>query len=488
LGLCVDAAARNDDFRTDVEDNDCRTNVTRKAGANVRVGKERTLMRVSIVGLGKLGSPMAACFSSKGFTVVGCDVNEDYVNAVRDARPPVFEPDLAERFGAGKAYLSATTDLAAAVAATDVTFVVVPTPSETDGGFSLRFVLPAMETIGKALADKEDYHLVVLTSTVMPGATGGAVLGALEEASGKSCGDDFGLCYSPEFIALGSVIRDFLNPDFLLVGESDARAGELLADLYGRVCDNDAPVARMNFVNAELAKISVNTFVTTKIAFANMLARVCERLPGADVDAVTSALGMDSRIGSKYLRGAISYGGPCFPRDNIAFAALARALSAPAFVAEATDVSNRDGIDRLGSLVADHVPSGGSVAVLGLSYKPNTDVVDESPGVRLASQLAEEGLRVTVYDPAAMANAHRILGEAVEYAESAEAAITSSDVIVLATPWSEFLELESATFEREGQPRVLIDCWRIVTGSVSDATTYVPLGQGPARDAAIALD
>src|SRR5262249_32804959 len=197
------------------------------------------------------------------------------------------------------------------------------------------------EAIGRALRAKQRFHLVVLTSTVMPGTTGGPVRAALEEASGKRVGQDFGLCYGPEFIALGSVIRDFLNPDFVLIGESDLRSGAMLESLYKEVCENDPPVARMNLVNAEITKLSINSYVTTKISFANMLARICEKLPEADVDVVTAALGLDSRIGTKYLKGAVSYGGPCFPRDNRAFAALARQLDAPADLPEATDPFNR---------------------------------------------------------------------------------------------------------------------------------------------------
>jgi UDPglucose 6-dehydrogenase len=244
----------------------------------------------------------------------------------------------------------------------------------------------------------------------------------------------------------------------------------------------------MNFVNAELAKISVNTFVTTKIAFANMLARVCERLPGADVDAVTSALGMDSRIGSKYLRGSISYGGPCFPRDNLAFGSFARSLGAPAFVAEATDASNRDGTDRLAAFVAQQLPDGGTAGILGLSYKPGTDVAEEAAGVHLARALALDGIDVVVYDPAAMPNARRELGDAVRFAPSADEVIQSSDVVVLATAWNEFLDLEPSVFERDHQPRVLIDCWRIMPEAVCAATRYVALGQGPGTAAVIALD
>jgi UDPglucose 6-dehydrogenase len=313
----------------------------------------------------------------------------------------------------------------------------------------------------------------------MPGSTGGPLRQALEAASGKEVGDGFGLCYSPEFIALGSVIRDFLNPDFLLVGESDERAGQMLETLYGRVVETDAPVARMSFVNAELAKLSVNTFVTTKIAYANMLARICERLPGADVDVVTSAIGLDTRIGRKYLRGAISYGGPCFPRDNVALATLARELGAPAFVAEATDLANRDGIRRLADLVEDRLPENGVAAVLGLSYKPNTDVVEEAPGLLLAQTLSDDGVDVVVNDPAATENARVALGDAVAYAASPAEAIRPADVVIVTTPWEQFRTLGPDEVARDGRPRVVIDCWRVFDAEAfSSVADYVALGEG----------
>jgi UDPglucose 6-dehydrogenase len=437
-------------------------------------------LRISVIGLGKLGSPMAACFAAKGFTTIGVDLNESYVEAINEGRSPVYEPGLAEMLAEGRACLTATSDTVDAVTQTDATFLIVPTPSDDHGGFSVRFVLDACDAIGQAIRDKDGYHLVVLTSTVMPGATGGPVRQALEESSGKRAGVDFGLCYSPEFIALGSVLRDFLNPDFLLIGESDAKAGETLSGIYRKVVDNDPPIARLNFVNAELAKISVNTFVTTKIAFANMLARICERLPEASVDEVTSALGLDSRIGPKYLRGAISYGGPCFPRDNLALAALARSLGAPAFVAEATDAANRNGIDLLAQLVIERLPRDGTAAVLGLSYKPNTDVVEESPGLHLARTLAEQGVDVVAFDPAASANAERALaGSPVRFVDAAEDAIEESDVVVIATAWQEFAVIPPEAFDRDGDRRVVIDCWRMLAPEqLEGIATYVALGDG----------
>lgn len=434
---------------------------------------------LTVVGLGKLGSPMVACLASKGFDVIGVDVDEGKVAAIGEGRAPVFEPQLDELLSANRDRIDATTDLGDAVSRSDMTFIVVATPSDTEGGFSLKWVAPACETIGAALAEKDGFHTVVLTSTVMPGATEREVVPVLERASGKRCGVDFGVCYSPEFIALGSVIRDFLNPDFLLVGESDERAGAMLEGLYRKVVDTDAPVARMTFVNAELAKLSVNTFVTTKIAYANMLARMCERLPGADVDVVTDAIGLDTRIGRKYLRGAISYGGPCFPRDNVALATLARTLGAPAFVAEATDSANRDGIERLADLAEQHLPKGGTVAVLGLSYKPNTDVIDESPGLLLAGTLAARGVDVVAYDPAAGPNAERSLAGSARIAEDIDTAIAGADAVVIATAWDEFKQLRPEQLARDGRPRVVIDCWRILPrDEFEPAVDYVELGKG----------
>jgi UDPglucose 6-dehydrogenase len=444
---------------------------------------------ITVVGLGKLGSPMAACLAARGYTVIGVDVDDAKIAAINEGRAPVFETGLDEMLERSEGRLSATTDLEVAVRRSQLTFVVVATPSDDAGGFSLKWVLPACEAIGRAISSQDDFHTVVLTSTVMPGSTGGPVREALEEASGKRCGEDFGLCYSPEFIALGSVIRDFLNPDFLLVGESDERAGAALESVYRRAVDVEAPIARMNFVNAELAKLSVNTFVTTKIAYANMLARICERLPEADVDVVTDAIGLDTRIGKKYLRGTISYGGPCFPRDNVALATLARDIGAPAFVAEATDAANRDGIGRLADLVEERLSEGGTAAVLGLSYKPNTDVVDESPGLLLLAELAGRGVDAVGYDPAAMPNAARTLGGSARLCDSLADAVSAADVIVLATAWDEFKSIDRSLLERDGRRRVVVDCWRVLPAHQIEAVAeYVVLGKGSLRREALAQD
>jgi UDPglucose 6-dehydrogenase len=436
-------------------------------------------MKLSIIGLGKLGAPMAAVMAHKGHTVIGVDINPAYVQAIQERRPPVNEPQLADMIAANRERLTATLDYTEAVHASDITFIIVPTPSGPDGRFSVEYVLQAAEKIGAALRTKDAWHIVVLSSTVMPGSVEGSLLPALEEASGKKAGVDFGLCYNPEFIALGSVVRDMLNPDMILIGESDPRSGATLEELYTGVCESNPRIRRMNYVNAELTKLSVNTFVTTKISYANMLAQVCETLPGADVDVVTAAIGCDTRIGTKYLKGALGYGGPCFPRDNVAFSALARANGVPALLAEATDAMNRRQVPRIAEMILARLPEGGTAGLLGLSYKPYTEVIEESQGVAIAKQLLESGARVVVYDPAAMANASRQLSGNITYADSVVDCVRQSDVLTITTPWPEFGKLTPA--DLDNGPEFVIDCWRMLSAEAREAVSeYFTLGKSRA--------
>src|SRR3984957_8418170 len=397
------------------------------------------MMKASVIGLGKLGSPLAACLAARGVFVIGVDQDRRKVEAINQGQPPVHEPGLAEMLAQSEGRLTATADIEVAVRDTQITFIVGSTPSDPAGGFSLRYVEPVCQALGRALAKKSEYHLVCLTSTVMPGTTGGPVREMLEKASGKKMGVDFGLCYSPEFIALGSVIRDFLNPDMLLIGESDARAGDLLQALYAQVCENKPS-----------------------------LARICERLPGANVDVITSALGLDTRIGAKYLKGAVSYGGPCFPRDNLALVQLAQQLGVPPDLAQTVDRFNRLQGIWLADLVQHRLQQGthkrapGTVGILGLTYKAGTHVVEEAVGFLLTKELASRGVKVLAFDPAygkvsppaAIAN--------VSFAATAIECISQSDLVVLATSWPEFSAIPGGQWVRSGDPRTVIDCWRAV--------------------------
>jgi UDPglucose 6-dehydrogenase len=431
---------------------------------------------VAVIGLGKLGSPMAAAVAARGFSVIGVDLDSAKVEKLNRGEPPVPETMLAEYIRRGKNNLRATTSIAEAVESSRLVFLIVPTPSDREGRFSLRHILPACEEIGCALRKTKNPPVIVITSTVLPGSTGGPIREALEKASAKKAGKDFGLCYSPEFIALGSIIHDFLNPDFILVGESDPRSGDALKDFYQAVCENEPHIARMNYANAELSKLAVNTFVTTKITYANMLAHICERLPGGNVDVVTDAIGYDTRIGHRYLKGGLGYGGPCFPRDNKAMSRLASDLGLTAALAETTDRENRSEVRRLSALVKHHAPAGARVGVLGLSYKPDTEVIEESQGLQLAQALMADGFEVLVYDPMGLEQARVVLGDQPLYCGSAEDCVRQSDVVILATPWREFAGIPTSAWKRVGSPLVLIDVWRNAPQEWRSIVHYFPIG------------
>lgn len=430
-------------------------------------------MDICVVGLGKLGSPLAAVLASKGHNVIGVDLNAYFVDALNAGRAPVIEPQLQELIDQSKGRLRATRDYEDAVPKTDISFIIVPTPSDENGVFTNRFVLDAVRAIGAALKTTDRYHVVNITSTVMPGSTEGEIRQALEESSGRTVGKDVGLTYNPEFIALGSVVRNMLYPDMILLGESDPRAGDVLEAVYKISTNNNPPIQRMNLVNAEITKISVNTYVTTKISFANMLAEICEGLAGADVQVVTQALGKDTRIGGKYLQGALGFGGPCFPRDNIAFGKMAERVGARADIALAGEAINKHQIERITKLVRKNLDASREVAVLGMSYKPDTPVVEESQGVMIAHDLAASGVSVVVYDPLAMEGARWALKDNVRYAQTLDDAIGNASTIVIATPSKEYADA-AAKLRRPGV--TVIDCWRVLGAEPGDGVIHVGRG------------
>lgn len=434
--------------------------------------------RVSVVGLGKLGSCVAACYAAKGVEALGIDLDKTKVDAINEGRAPVTEPGLDEVIRAAGKRFRATMNLEEAVEATDITIIIVPTPSLPDGSFTSKYVRAVLEILGGALKKSpKDDHLIVVTSTVSPGTTNEELVPLMEETSGRKLNEGFGFCYSPEFIALGTVIRDLRNPDFLLIGQSAEKYGDRLAKLYQILCENSPPVVRMSIVSAEITKVSVDAYVTMKISFANTLSNICEAIPGSDVDDITAALGCDKRIGRYYLKGGLAYGGPCFPRDSKAFAVFAEKYGCNAALARATDVVNNEQHKRLVDLTLKHLEGRKpKVSILGLAYKPNTPVVVEAPGMKLAKELLKRNVQVFAYDPLAMENAREVLGDRVQFTSSAGECTLKSDVSVVTTAWKGFRELNRNHFNSK-QP-VLIDCWRVLDRKVlEDSVQYVTLGR-----------
>ena len=434
---------------------------------------------VAVIGLGKLGGTMAGCLASRGFNVIGVDVSQKAVNALNSGHAPAQETGLDELIAAHKGRIRATLSTEDAIFNSDLSFVIVPTPSDERGAFSLQYAAYAFEAIGRALAKCQGYHTVVLTSTVLPGSTRYGLLPILEKFSGKKCGKDFGLCYSPEFIALGTVIRDFLSPDFYLVGEFDERSGSALESVNARVALNQAPSKRMSIENAELAKISVNSFVTLKISYANMLADLCERIPGGDVDVVSEAVGMDKRIGRRYLTGGFGYGGPCFPRDNVALNFIGKHLGASTQLLEVNDAYNRMISPRFIEKLKPYLRKGSTVAVLGLAYKPLSHILEESAGMYLCVALADSGLRVVGYDPLVTMAAQVMLRMHALVADSLSACLQDAECILVTTPDEVYKGLKPMDFIGSKKLVTVVDFWRCLPEPIRShpQITYVPMGR-----------
>ena len=375
--------------------------------------------------------------------------------------------------------IRATASHEEAVLGSDISFVIVPTPSDSRGAFELQYAKYAFEKLGKALAKKDSYHVIVLTSTVIPGATRHGLLPVLEAASGKKCGKDFGLCYNPEFIALGSVIRDFLNPDFYLVGEFDQRSGDALEEVNRKICVKEPVVRRMSIENAEIAKIALNSYLTMKISFANTLADLCERIPGGDVDVVSDAIGSDTRIGRKYLTGGLGFAGPCFPRDNVALGFLCEHVGADGYLLVANHGYNKSMATRITTKIAPLLQMGQTAAVLGLSYKPLSHVVEESQGIALALAMAEAGMRVIGYDPLASDGARSAFRGKALVAESIDSALADAALVVVTTPDASFRALRAEDFLGGKESVTVVDCWRCLDPSWTNhpKINYVPFGR-----------
>jgi len=421
-------------------------------------------MNVSIIGLGKLGVCMAAAMASKGHHVIGVDVNCETIKKVNEGKAPVVEPQLQDNLTANRDRIVATADYKDAIMNTDLSFVVVPTPSDDRGYFEIKYAQQAFRSIGEVLRKKKGFHTVVLTSTVLPGATRYGCLPELIKAANKSPGKDFGLCYSPEFIALGSVIKDFLHPDILLIGELNQASGSTLAKFYKSVVANKPAVKRMSIENAELAKIALNTYVTTKITYANVISAICEKVPGGDCDAVLDAVGADSRVGKKYLRAGLGYGGPCFPRDNIALSTFAKDVGVNANLMSSVDAVNGSVPTHIVDSVRKYLTGASRILVLGTSYKPGSPLTEESQAFALATILARDfPVPVDTWDPIAMCT----LPKKPRYRDYSHIIIANNDPA--------FTDLAPETVDNGA---VVIDLWRSHPAFKKAVhVRYVPLGQ-----------
>lgn len=424
-------------------------------------------MKISIVGTGYVGLVTGACLAECGHDVTCVDVDPGKVEMINLARSPIHEKGLSELMErhVGRR-LRASTDLAAAVAATDVTFIAVGTPA-ADGKIDLSYVEAAASEIGGALRHKAGYSTVIVKSTVIPGTTVGVVRAALERASGKIAGQGFGLGMNPEFLTEGTAVSDFSYPDRLVLGGIDARTHDVLRELYSGF-DKAVPRIVTSPTTAEMIKYASNAVLATMISFSNEIARLCSAVGNVDaadvMRGVHQAGYFTTRIGGErvtapivsFLEPGCGFGGSCLPKDVTALIGQGREKGLTLNLLQSVLDVNKGQIDEIMRLIRRHFASlqDVTVTILGIAFKPDTDDVRESPAFPIIRKLKMEGARVTAYDPVARPNGHEDLTD-VDLAESLREAVASAQVIILVTRWKEFSQLAGLLKELGRRPLVV---------------------------------
>ncbi len=416
-------------------------------------------MRVVMIGAGYVGLVSGACFAEFGVDVVVVDNDAGKIAALLAGRIPIYEPGLEQLVAdnARDGRLSFTTDLDAAVQGADAVFLAVGTPSRRgDGHADLSFVFAAAEQVARAAKGR----IVLVTKSTVPVGTGAQVKRIVREARPDL---DIEVASNPEFLREGAAIADFMRPDRVVIGVEPGAGGEwalgVLKRLYRPLYLIETPILATGIETAELIKYAANAFLATKITFINEIADLCEKV-GADVHHVARGMGLDGRIGRKFLHAGPGYGGSCFPKDTLALARTAQDFGAPVRLVEATVAVN----DARKAAMADRVVAacGGSVAgktiaVLGLTFKPETDDMREAPSLVIVPRLLAAGATIRAYDPAGMEQAAKLLPEGIHYANSALDAVAGADALVLVTEWNEFRALAPARLKAAMRGEVLLD-------------------------------
>ncbi len=411
-------------------------------------------MRVAMIGTGYVGLVSGACFSEFGIEVVCVDKDADKIARLKRGEIPIYEPgldELVER-NAGAGQLSFSGDLKAAVSSAEAVFIAVGTPARRgDGHADLDHVHAAAREIAAAL----DGYTVVVTKSTVPVGTGAEVARIIREARPDA---DFDVASNPEFLREGSAIGDFMRPDRVIIGTDSERARDVLRQVYRPLFLIETPIIFTKLETAELTKYAANAFLATKITFINEIADLCEKV-GADVHDVARAIGLDGRIGRKFLHPGPGFGGSCFPKDTVALARTAREAGSPVRIVETVAEVNEARKKRMAGKVIAHCAGsvqGKTIAVLGLTFKPNTDDMREAPSLDIIPALQQAGAAVRAYDPAGLDEARKLL-DGVVWCEGVYETMEGADALVIITEWNAFRALDLERVKELMNDPVVVD-------------------------------
>ncbi|MEO0392315.1 MAG: UDP-glucose/GDP-mannose dehydrogenase family protein [Pseudomonadota bacterium] len=433
-------------------------------------------MRIAMIGTGYVGLVSGACFSEFGHLTTCVDTDIDKIEALKRGEIPIYEPglDTLVRGNAAAGRLSFTTDLATAVAEADAVFIAVGTPSRRgDGHADLSYVYAAAEQIAQSVQG----YTVVITKSTVPVGTGREVARLIAETNPSAHVD---VCSNPEFLREGSAINDFMRPDRVVIGTDSERAESLMRELYRPLFLNETPLLSTTLETAELTKYAANAFLATKITFINEMADLCEKV-GGNVQDIARGMGLDGRIGNKFLHAGPGYGGSCFPKDTLALCKTATDHGAPTQIVEAVvavnDARKKAMADRVIQALGDGA-KGATVGVLGVTFKPNTDDMRDAPSLDIIPALQAAGIKVKAYDPIGMGEAAKHFDN-VEWVETAYDAIDNSDCMVIITEWNEFRALHLDQLKQRLKRPLIVDLRNIYRPEeMADAGfTYLSVGR-----------
>ena len=396
-------------------------------------------MKISIVGSGYVGLITGIGFASTGHSVIFLDVDKNKVDLINFKKPPIYEEGLEELMRKYSNKFYATTSYKNAIINSDITFITVGTPSNKDGSINLKYVKSSAKEIGSFLRLKKNFHLVVVKSTVLPGTTENIIGKIIEKESGKKAFRDFGLASNPEFLKEGSALKDFLNPDRIIIGVEDKKSKNILLELYKNF---NCPKLVTNIKVAEMIKYASNSFLATKISFANEIGNICKKLK-IDVYDVFKGVGLDKRINPAFFNAGLGFGGSCFPKDVKALIKMAEETGEEPRILKATIEVNEKQPLKMLELLKKHVEDleGRKIGILGLSFKPETDDIRESRAIPIVRDLIKNKAKVIAYDPIAINNFKKLF-PGIKYASSSSEVLKKCDIILIVTEWNEFKKLD----------------------------------------------
>ena len=401
-------------------------------------------MNIAVIGTGYVGLVTGTCFAETGNMVTCVDIDEQKVKKLSSGKVNIYEPGLEKIFERNEkeGRLKFTTSLEEGIKEAKIIFLALPTPPGEDGSADLKYVLGVAKDIG-GLLQKDDYKIIIDKSTVPVGTAERVrqtILASLAKRAIDNSEELFDVVSNPEFLREGVAVEDFMKPNRVVVGTSSEKARKILGELYAPFVRQGNPIIFMDEKSAELTKYAANAFLATKISFMNEIAQMCEKL-GADVDMVRRGIGSDDRIGKRFLFPGIGYGGSCFPKDVQALAKSAHQVNYEFKILEAVMVVNENQkthlLPKITAYFNDNL-KGKKIALWGLAFKPNTDDIREAPSLQLIKELTAAGATISAYDPEAIENVRKQVGDVIDYAENQYDALQDADILVIATEWSEF--------------------------------------------------